>query len=414
MLFSRRELLQIGGMAVVAGGTGAWSSLFESKGAKISQRVAAGGPTDFMVVRHVRVEGSNREIGKAIGELARKNHGVQLSTLEKSRQAARLEHRRKAYPEMYERALGVAEAYGVKEGGADLVSLDYNGIDRPGCSTVYYPPSATENKHAIISRNYDFTTATLAEMMGMPAERSSRPFTGDPYVLEILPDKGLASLYICSYDLLSACVDGVNSAGVGVALLADDVSDGAQPTRGSRAGLNEIELPRYVLDRCNSADHAQELLAELDTYYTFLPCHYIVGDRSGDSFVWERTIPDGKRHVVSGGGKPQVVTNHLVSQFAKPDEHKEPYPAGSFNRYCKLRDGIAAKSDKLSLEEIRALNVGVQAGPTAAMKGRNIGRTLWHSIYDLHENSLEVSFYLGEDESSSSGQKRTDYLKFKL
>ena len=49
-----------------------------------------------------------------------------------------------------------------------------------------------------------------------------------------------------------------------------------------------------------------------------------------------------------------------------------------------------------------------------APKAKNPDRTIWHSVYDCHEKTLEVDFYLGEDPSAPKGQRRSGYLRFSL
>lgn len=40
-----------------------------SPGAKVVEVEVAGGADDFMIVRHVKIEGSNRQIGRALAEM---------------------------------------------------------------------------------------------------------------------------------------------------------------------------------------------------------------------------------------------------------------------------------------------------------------------------------------------------------
>jgi hypothetical protein len=382
-------------------------------GAKVSERVVAGGPDDFMIVRHVRVEGTNRQIGSAITELARENHGVRkLASGSPASVAARKAFFAKRYPELYARARGAADVLGGWfDAGVDPFGIGYDGMSQPGCSTVYYPPSSSANGHAMLSRNYDFSTATLADLVGQTPKPKDRAFTADPYLLEIHPDKGYPSLYLTSYDLLSGCVDGINSEGLTVALLADDVSSGKRPSPEAMPGLGEIEVTRYLLDRCATVPEAIRALRDMPYYYTFIPCHYIVGDRRGRSFVWEHGVPDNRPHVVRGDGRPQIVTNHLLSEFSDPEKRIEPFAGGSFNRYCRMRDQLAKHHGPLGKEEMKRINQSVQARWQGQSGQRILGRTLWHSLYDLQSRTLEVSFYLGE---GADAPRRSPYLKFGL
>lgn len=40
-------------------------------------------------------------------------------------------------------------------------------------------------------------------------------------------------------------------------------------------------------------------------------------------------------------------------------------------------------------------------------------RTLWHAVYDCHDKSLDIDFYLGES-GASEEERRSGYLHFQL
>ncbi len=40
------------------------------------------------------------------------------------------------------------------------------------------------------------------------------------------------------------------------------------------------------------------------------------------------------------------------------------------------------------------------------------GRTIWHAVYDIDARSIDVSFYLGENEDGTD--RRSDYQTFEL
>jgi penicillin V acylase-like amidase (Ntn superfamily) len=247
--------------------------------------------------------------------------------------------------------MGVRQALG--SGGGDPTALGYDLDTVPGCSTVFYPGPHVTNGHAMLSRNYDFPTATYAELTGGKPVPGARAMTADPFVLETDPDKGYRALYVSSYDLLGGCIDGMNEKGLVVALLADDNAENRLPSRGP--GLNEITLTRYLLDRCATAKEARAALKDVEFHYSFTPCHYIVGDRSGDSFVWELTPDLKERSVVDGAGRPQIVTNHRISKFGTKD-----LPEGnSFDRYRRLQSEIDKLGLKLSPSAVRETNLCV-------------------------------------------------------
>ncbi|MBC8063203.1 MAG: linear amide C-N hydrolase [Chlorobia bacterium] len=390
---------------------------FLPNSAVLTETSVCGGPNDFMMVRHLKLRGSNFEIGRSLAKLAKSRHKSRLDKPGRAIASSRKEWLEKQYPALAERARGVSREFGIAWGKSDEdpISLSYNGIQSPGCSVVYYPATHATSGHATLSRNYDFTTQTLAEMTGRTGNASDRPFTADPYVIECRPDKGIPSLYLCSYDLLVGCIDGMNSEGLCVALLADDTSSSRAPSPTSKPGMGEIEITRFLLDSCRNVDEAIAAAARASYYYTFIPCHYLVGDASGRSVVLEWTIPAGKLKVVEGQRKCQVVTNHLLSSY--PDQTKHPvesHPAGSFNRYGRLAKALDSEA-KFTPTEMKEINGGVMPRRRPGEpKQRRPGRTLWHSLYDLEALTLDVSFYLGEDDAKPMGQNRTAYHRFKL
>lgn len=79
--------------------------------------IAGGGPGDFALVRHVRLGGSQRDIGHHIAELAWANHRVRPQPapdpgLTRARRAWRAIH----WPELEQRAAGVANRWDLTPG----------------------------------------------------------------------------------------------------------------------------------------------------------------------------------------------------------------------------------------------------------------------------------------------------------
>lgn len=368
---------------------------------QFSVETVAGSDNDVMIVRHLVIKGSNQAIGQRLAELAKAQHHTPLGKWPNP------EAREKAtgwfqanYPQRMERAKGVAMSYGVPPtGDYDVTSLPIDLAFEPGCSVVYYPGSSVTTGHAMLSRNYDFPKASYSQLTGRKTG-SDRSMTGDPYVIEMYPDKGYPSLFTCAYDLVGGAVDGVNSKGVCVALLADDMSKSR--SRGNGFGLSEVDLPRFVLDRAASAKEARELLKDAPYYSTFVPCHYIIGDASGDSFIFE-VAADGKHYLLDGGKKPQIITNHSIAEYGTGN-----LPEGdSFNRYRMLQAQLAQHPGKVTPAQVKEINYCV-----AVPKGVQVAATMWHAVYDLKDRSMIVSFCLSRADEKE--ERRSPYLSFKL
>ena len=116
----------------------------------------------------------------------------------------------------------------------DASLLPYNLPERFGCSVVFYPGASSASGHATLSRNYDFSTAPWTELAGPAAYEPDRRNAEDPYVIEVYPDTGYASLFLTAYELLGSSLDGINSEGLTVALLANETLRDQQPTMGWR------------------------------------------------------------------------------------------------------------------------------------------------------------------------------------
>jgi len=356
-----------------------------------------------MEVHHLVLRGTNREIGRQLATMAVERHGVTpASGGDPLITRARRRWYRSEWPAHFERMRGVADVHGVAvdDDSVELGLLAYLGAPAPACSVAWLPDSST------LSRNYDFPTGTLTEILGGNAQPGELPMTARPYVIETRPsDGGPACLFLCAYELLGGCIDGVNSEGLVVALLADDETVDRDPTLAPAVGVNEIQLLRYVLETCASTGEAREALLSAKQHYMFLPCHFLVADVGGDSFVWERTA--NAEHLVEGRGEVQVVTNHLL--HGRPSLDDLPAgdgPSATYARARRLTGALAGRSG-LSPDDIKAAHSCVHRDDAGSPV-----RTLWHGLYDAVDRSLEISFYLGED--PAGGVRRSPYVRFGL
>jgi hypothetical protein len=377
--------------------------------AQVTETVIAGTADDFLVARHLRIEGSNRAIGRALARIARDRHGVELRTAPTAFLRAQEAFYRRHYPEYWQRAEGVAEVYGVADRmqEVDCLSLGYP-VPPGGCSVVYYPPDVMQDGEAALARNYDFTTGTFD---GREPAEGELPATARPYLLELHPDEGHASISAVSYDLLGAALDGVNAAGLTVALLADDelIAMGHDHPEPYGKGLGEADVVRYLLDRCSTAEEARAALRNMPLYYSSVPCHYLVGDATGDSFVFELSADRATRFVHDGRGQPLLTTNFMLHLHRDLDHlPREASPLGSFRRYETLRTCLRSEAMPFTVEFVRR-----SQGRVAATGGGKVpARTLWHATYRPASGKVLIDFYLGDDEEGRI--RRSPLLTFSL
>jgi predicted choloylglycine hydrolase len=357
--------------------------------------VIAGGPDKFAEVRHIVFKGSNFEIGKQIGELAQKDGALVTPSGNRIMNRAKREYMAQNYPIHYERMKGLAAAYGldISDDSYNFSGLLQKQMTPPGCSVAFYPADSTESGHNILSRNFDFITGDIT---GRRPQGGRLAMMARPFLFEIYPDKGYSSLSVCAFEYLGGVLDGINSEGMVVAILAEEESGnkvGREP--GDEVGMHELMGMRYLLDNCKNVEEAKKALLSLKHYYSFLPCHYIVGDRSGRSFIFEFSPTRNRSYIIDGDG-PQWVTNHLVSLHPKIEEFPETGLNWSMRRYKMLDEAIRARK-KFTIEEIAAIHKSVEVPPNAPGNPQAApGRTLWYAQYDLESLTLRVKFYLSE------------------
>jgi hypothetical protein len=417
------ELIRVGMMGMLllvpCAAAGAFPFRAEESTAAVSlefqETVIAGGPDDFMEVKHLVLHGSNFEIGKKLGQIgwAQLRTGP-VSYPNRRRTRAQLSYFRKYYPGHVERMRGVAAAFNTSlENHAMNFSALFYGFSLPGCSAVFYPPGTTVGGQGVLSRNFDFSTGTLQGKILKPEER---PVCECPYLIEMHPDEGYASLALCCFDLLGGVVDGINSEGLCIALLADgELADkhGVDPFTGFQPGFSELQILRYVLDTCADVEQAKNAFLEAKLYYNFAPNHYIIADRSGDSFIWENTAFMHYGHIIEGKGEPQITTN--FSLHLHPDLEKLPE---EFDRFNKMRKRFSERNGKYDLDFIKETSSGVAFCGGSYTEGYAPPRTIWHTLYFPAERRLEIDFYLGDekDEESPAGRRirRSGYMSFSI
>jgi Acyl-coenzyme A:6-aminopenicillanic acid acyl-transferase len=378
--------------------------------------IVCGSPQDFMEVRAVSLTGSDREAGRALATIARDQLGISKTAW--TDPAATRSHRawlREHWPAHYERMLGAADVYGVdpENDRLDCSFLFYYWAV-PDCSNVFYPPARTATGHAILSRNYDFSTGTVFELMGLPEPADARNATCRPFVISMRTPLAYATLLTTSYELLGGCIDGVNEHGLGGALLASvEVLTGRdtyRPLGRNGVGLIEIQLLRFVLESCTTAEEASKALDRLPQYYATVPCHYLIADRHGDAFVWSHASrPESPIRIDGSPARPLAITNHLPETVIAPGLPREE----SVARLRRLGDAISAAGERPDLAEIRrtAASVAATLPPGEGQyRTRRPARTLWHAFYDLEERSAAIDFYLGDD--ANGAIRRTKPLRF--
>src|SRR5260221_2542920 len=385
------------------------------------ERVIAGSPKDSMEVRHLVLTGTNEEIGRALAELGRERYKTALrQSTDPVRTRAQRRYIEQNDPILYARMRGVAAAFGhrVDDDGwlyADLECVDLDA----GCSIVYLRPRATAAGKGVVSRDYDYSTGSIS--FGFLPPGMLHP-TARPYLIELHPDHGYASLAMTAYDLLSGVIDGINSEGLTVTMALDDElfsNYKLDPTLGPAVGLGELQTLRLLLDTCATAQEAKEVLLQTKQYYQFIPLHYLIADRFGNSFVWEYSQAHNREYIVENPNRPLVMTNFSLNKHLNGELPPSADAARSTcKRYALLTETLGAGS-RISDDLLRQTHKRVDAVlPASADPSRPPNRTFWHALYYPEDRSLKISFYL-RDEPVAGDTKvaqvtRSEYLEFHL
>jgi Acyl-coenzyme A:6-aminopenicillanic acid acyl-transferase len=368
---------------------------------RVDERIVSGGDGEDILVHHLALRGSNRSIGRHLGEIARgRYHMLAPRAADGMRSRVQREWLGRNAPILFERMRGVADAFGVdlRDDGYDLSRLGCPPA-QSGCSALFVPPRRGRDGHPLVSRAFDFDGPLPAPAPG------EAPAASRPYVVEMHPDEGLPSLALCAFDLLGGALDGVNGEGLAVVAASDVESATAAPLEpeDSPVGLDELQLVRHVLDSCATAVEAREALLAAKHHYAAYPAHWLVADRHGDAFVFEVGRGRNRVHVVEAEGLPLVATNHPLHRYREEAPPREDGPACTYSRWRRMCAGFAEAPERIDAAELTRIAERAFFQPDAAAK------TVWHGVYDLRERALEATFLL-----HSTAAERTAPIRFEL
>ena len=183
-----------------------------------------------------------------------------------------------------------------------------------------------------------------------------------------------------------------------------------RPTFTRQAGLYEVQLLRYLLDTCATANAAREALYEAKQYDEYTVVHYLVADDDA-AFVWEHDTHGEFAVDADSGGL--CVTNHLLHGRDHPsDVPADTVDSPSANGRCTsartLRDPRRHdRPDSLwdALESVRA-----QRSPQD--ESQPPVRTLWHSQYDITQRQVSFEFFLGDNTDGTPRRSQRQHFQF--
>ncbi|OGX14346.1 MAG: hypothetical protein A2351_06640 [Omnitrophica bacterium RIFOXYB12_FULL_50_7] len=359
------------------------------------------GKDSYQSVRHIVIRGTNEEIGKALGGIAKNSYGVtELGQYPDAVYAKAADiYLAQNAPILRERAKGVAASYG-KSYGDSLFVFDQLVYDAGpwGCSSVYYPPSFTTEGSGFLGHNMDYPLCSINKLLKLPEGSAPSMFTRN-YVIELYPDKGYASIGVGTGDLLSV-VTGMNEKGLIAILHTDNYTAINTDPKADISGLIfPTQILRYVLDNCQTVDEAKTAILNQKLSLTFEPAHLLIADVSGRSITVEINPKNLRVEFTENAGKPQPFTNHPLYRFKNPSTFPKytPYEEdNTFARYNKLVELLGQKK-LFSADDVLANEDQVKArwnNPKRGMANPIPNRTIWTDLYDQKARTLKVKFFV--------------------
>ncbi|HBC85883.1 MAG TPA: hypothetical protein DCZ94_02905 [Lentisphaeria bacterium] len=368
-----------------------------------NELVLESGPGRYAQVRHIVLKGSYEQIGKALGEIARKDYKANLVKYASPIYAkARLEYMKKNNPPMAQYMKGIAGAYGLSLENTDFdTSYLYYCMDSPKCSAVFFPAEISADGKNFYVSNRDYYTAGMSEIMGGEKKPGEIDFLSRLFVIETYPDNGYASIGIGGLDLLNTRIDSVNSKGLAVAVLEDDTL-GMEHTNkdlSRQTGLTQYQTVRLIIDTCATMDEAKQVILNNKISTSMMPAHFIVADSSGASFIYECSPDDFSDRIIdSAKGKPAVITNNSVYQYPTVDKLPEPSKDDydTFNRFRRLVNFVDSHKGKYTAEDgQKAMGLVFGRVDEASEGGPHLLplRTLYTTVVNIDEGKISVRFY---------------------
>lgn len=359
--------------------------------------IVAKTPDTYQEVRHIVLRGTNEAIGKAFGDIAKEWLGVQPRLFKNALVGkANRSYLARNYPVLAERMKGLARSYRFSPDVYFESGLTYDFFPN-ACSVSYYPANSTENGHAIFAHNFDWRPGSFSQLFGTPGTSHDPKLCSKNFVIELYPtDGGYASIGIGGMDFVNGIFGGMNARGLCISVLVDQQCpknmDAA--TLEDSCGLGSVALTHLILDTCATVDEAKTALLLNKMFFIFEGVHFLIADATGKSVICEIDPKIFQWHFTEKGHKPQVMTNHacyLYTDSSKFVKTQDPYD--TFNRYKKIERFIKEHEGKFSVDQIKeAMHLIHGRGMRNEKKIRN--RTFWHEIYDTHDKTLEVAFYL--------------------
>ena len=375
--------------------------------------VAGGGPNDFLTVRHLRIEGANRDIGPSPRRGRSGSHGAAAGPTPGAGPdpaAGPTALVRPAPPDPGRTWQGNRRCLCRRlrqrpVGRVWLATYDSPPAARWSSTRAKAPKTATGS-----SRETSTSHRHIHPDRRAPGGRRAAPSPLTRGSSKLRPDDGYASVVIGIMDVMGA-MDGINEAGLAVALLADNESSNPEPTGGPQVGLAgtaDRPLPaRHLRHRRRSqrSTPAREAVLLLRT----LPLR---GGRPYGTIVRVGVLPGHNRgnHRRRLRGRGPNDLHQTTSCTAGPIPRTSPRRTGhlgtaalTYTRWKTLH-AAASAGTVVDRDDIRDQFEAVRFA--APVEG---ARTFWHAFYDVEDRSVEVAFYLHRRRQPKHLQRSTHH-----
>jgi len=263
------------------------------------------------------------------------------------------------------------------------------------CSTFN---AETPDGDKIFARNFDYYKSPTilvwlhADKYAKPGQKryaSINTVNGNflLYTTEITPEPecNRTQLLLAPY----ACMDGMNSAGLSIAILELD-NDPINQDNG-KPDMNNSCIVRAVLDTCATVDEAIALFNKYDMH-DLIGCqyHYQIADATGKSVVLEYDT-DGVMHIFAAPERGDVDYTYLTNYYySYPADHEAQENCMGWDRTLKIEKALSAKDGKVTVPEAMSILDSVhldeyEKGAIAKVV------TVWSNIFNQSKGEVTVS-----------------------
>jgi predicted choloylglycine hydrolase len=322
-------------------------------------------------MNEVTLRGSHYEMGRLVGKQLREA-GTELPALndEQTRYIDGLVGQVEGLiPDLFDEMRGLAEAGGYDERVVYFYALSIGIV--PSCTVVAVSGAHTIDGKTLFGRNYD-----------------AGPEFADFTLYRTYPEGGLAHIG-CAYDLLVGREDGVNEAGLAIAVT------GVHGHNTDEPGLWDHIPVRAVLDRCGTVDEAVTLLETLPHLWTK---NFLVADKTGEIAMVEAAQQKVfATRVESGFG---TITNHFEAPEMRAYCDEAKIPANSVHRRetaYRWFEAATGSGERLGRDQLKRLLSTTGGGVRSEL--REDFTTVWSWIAALGERGIELSDRLPEEGS---------------